>query len=111
MTEQAYHNELDSVVSIQERSSRFLQHIYIELLRVIRPLEQEGSYKKINNNSIPNQAEIDFMSQSPRQSTLEDELDDDELLSNQHAQRTAAKQSGPNKPQTADMRHVLGFLN
>ena len=54
MTEQAYHNELDSTISIQERSSRFLQQIYVELLRVIRPLELDGSYKKIQNNSIPN---------------------------------------------------------
>ena len=32
-----------------ERSSKFLFQIYVELLRIIRPLEKPDSYKKQNN--------------------------------------------------------------
>ena len=45
-TEQAYHNELEGPLSITQRSSKFLQKVYVELLRVIRPLEKEGSYPR-----------------------------------------------------------------
>ena len=61
-----------------ERTSKFLQKIYVELLRVIRPLEKPGSYKKkYGDESAPDQENL---GSSPRQSTQEDELDDDMLL-------------------------------
>ena len=41
MTEQAFNNNLEGPVSIVERSGRLLKQIYIELLRIIKPLEKE----------------------------------------------------------------------
>jgi len=46
LTDQAFHNDLESQISITERSSKFLLNIYVELLRVIKPLEEAGSYTK-----------------------------------------------------------------
>ena len=46
LTEQAFHNDLESQISITERSSKFLKEIYVSLLRIIRPLEKQGSYAK-----------------------------------------------------------------
>lgn len=45
MTEQAQQNDIASVCSISERASHFLKHIYVELLRVIKPLELADSYR------------------------------------------------------------------
>ena len=49
MTEQGFHNDLESSISITERSSKFLKRIYIELLRIIKPIEMPGSYE--NNDA------------------------------------------------------------
>ena len=76
LTEQAYHNDLESSISITERSSKFLQQIYIELLKIIKPIERPGSYAKTSNRNHDN----DIMATSPRGSTLEDELDEDQLF-------------------------------
>ena len=86
MTEQAFHNDLESSISITERSSKFLQNIYIELLKIIKPLERPGCYsnstakKKRNNNLNALQQESDIMATSPRVSTFEDELDEEQLF-------------------------------
>jgi len=80
LTEQAFHNDLESQISITERSSRFLQLIYVELLRVIKPMEMVGSYKRVPRQRDEN-TDIEFMT-SPRASTLEDELDEDYLIEN-----------------------------
>ena len=41
MTEKAFHNDLESSLSITERSGKFIMLIYVELLRIIKPLERE----------------------------------------------------------------------
>ena len=46
-TEQAHHNDLEQSITVTERSSKFLLNIYLELLRVIKPLEKPGSYKMV----------------------------------------------------------------
>ena len=46
MTEQAYHNDLHTDISIVERFSKYLKPIYVNLLHIIKPLEQHGSYQK-----------------------------------------------------------------
>ena len=51
LPEQAHHNDLAQSVSIMERSSKFLFLIYLELLRIIRPLELPDSYKKRSRRS------------------------------------------------------------
>ena len=105
LTEQAYHNDTESSISITERSSKFLQNIYIELLRIIKPLEKKGSYAKPQRK--PSDSNIDLAFMMSRVETLEDELDED-LLMQEGAQHGGKK--GPVRPE-ADMRHILGFLN
>ena len=45
MTEQAFNNNLEGSISIVERSGRLLKQIYIELLRIIKPLEKEQNLR------------------------------------------------------------------
>lgn len=47
-------------MSISERSAKLLQKIYVELLRVIRPLEKKGSYSSRVKN-MDNSNDIEFM--------------------------------------------------
>ena len=83
LTEQAHCNDLESSLSITERSSKFLLNIYIELLRIIRPIEKKNSYKKQQPDKGSNNTDQDMagITLSARGSTCEeDELDDDRLL-------------------------------
>ena len=80
LTEQAHHNDLEQKISITERSSKFLLKIYVQLLRVIRPIELAGSYKKAAKESPEIRMEGQLLSSSPRAQLSEDELDEDELL-------------------------------
>ena len=41
LTEKAFHNDLESSLSITERSGKFILLIYVELLRIIKPIEKE----------------------------------------------------------------------
>ena len=45
-TETAFNNNLEGAVSIVERSGRLLKQIYVELLRIIKPLERDASLFK-----------------------------------------------------------------
>ena len=55
------------------------------------------------------------MATSPRVSTIEDELDEEQLFGPESGgllRQQAGKKSGPGaKREQADMRHILGFLN
>ena len=42
LTEQAFHNSMESSISVIERTSKMHLNIYRELLRVIKPLEKQG---------------------------------------------------------------------
>lgn len=124
MTEQAHNNDIDAVCSIQEKSSRYLKSIYTELLRVIKPLERADSYKQDsskaggkNRTHDPDSVlvnNISSVTMSPQASTLEDELDDDLILRENHwalnRQTSHGKKQGKQSV-VADMRHILGFLN
>jgi len=46
MTEQAYNNNLEGSVSIVERSGKLLKLVYMELLRIIKPLENNRPNSK-----------------------------------------------------------------
>jgi hypothetical protein len=43
MTEQGFHNNLDSSLSLIERSAKLQKTIYIELLKLIKPLEKASA--------------------------------------------------------------------
>ena len=73
-------------MSVMERSSKFLFQIYVELLRIIKPLEKPDSYKKqpradhrldINENMIS----------SEQISLHEDDLLDDDKILNEAQER------------------------
>jgi hypothetical protein len=81
MSEQAFHNNLGSSLSLIERSAKLQKQVYSELLRLIKPLEAHESM----NGFAPD--------------SLEQELAED------------ANGQGKSKERKADMRHILGFLN
>lgn len=113
LTEQAHYNDLESSISIMERSSKFLFNIYVELLRIIRPLELSGSYKRRDRQTLDIRlAENENLISSPRHSLHEeDELEEDELLSESQDRQRSIAGKKKTKTQVADMRHILGFLN
>ena len=41
MTEKAFHNDMETSLSITEKSGKFILLIYVELLRIIKPLEKD----------------------------------------------------------------------
>ena len=103
MTEQAFNNNLEGPVSIVERSGRLLKQIYIELLRIIKPLEKEQGLKNKSNRNL--QGDLEHLD-SPNPSSNEEE-NEEELLANM----SERKRPGGLKEKRADMRHILGFLN
>ena len=103
MTEQAFNNNLEGSISIIERSGRLLKQIYIELLRIIKPLEKEQSQRTKSKKNY--QADLEHL-ESPNPSSNEEE-NEEELLAN----ATERKRAGGQKEKKADMRHILGFLN
>lgn len=117
MTEQACLNDLEAPISLTEKSSVFLKNIYIELLRIIKPLERSADKK---TTQLQRQMESDTAN-SQRLHTLEEELDDEYLLASKAGSKPApgansrsqssVSGGGSKKQKVADMRHVLGFLN
>jgi len=64
-----------------ERSSKFLFTIYVELLRIIKPLEQPNSFGRRDRNAADVRPEDhSHIISSSRQSQQEDELEDEDLL-------------------------------
>ena len=104
MTGKAFHNDLESSLSITERSGKFIQNIYIELLRIIKPLEVEHWSNEFKLRTAFGSAQES--DESPRAFTIENEMSEKNLL--QMVNRATTKKG---KVKHADMRHILGFLN
>ena len=102
MTEKAFHNDLESSLSITERSGKFIVLIYVELLRIIKPLERDTGLQarnKFGNSELNSE-------NSNRTFTIENEMNEENLL--REITRATTKKG---KQRQADMRHILGFLN
>ena len=76
--------------------------IYVELLRIIKPLEKELTQQEraqVENSEIESD-------NSQRTNSIENELNEENIL---NATTRATTKKG--KQKLADMRHILGFLN
>ncbi len=75
MTEKAFHNDIESSLSITERSGKFIMLIYVELLRIIKSLEKDVP---ASSNS---KANIELDSERSMQSVAGgDEMNEEALL-------------------------------
>ena len=76
MTEKAFHNDMESSMSITEKSGKFILLIYVELLRIIKPLEREQD--KTNNKKFLSSEWDDETAHTNL--TIENEMNEDNLL-------------------------------
>ena len=93
MTEQGFFNNLESSLSLVERSAKLQKQIYIELLKLIKPLEQATNFLQRDNSLMD---------------SLAQEFNEDYFIQNN---REKTENGKPVKERRADMRNILGFLN